>query len=89
MGTPALIGPHTFNFEEATQQAIVRGAALRVTDADTLFSEARRLLADGASRAQMGAAGHLFWRQNQGAAERTVAALAPLVNDDASATIPL
>lgn len=89
MGTPALVGLHTFNFEEATQQAIEFGAALRVADADTLFSEARRLFADRERRAQMGAAGRLFWQQNQGATERIVAALAPLLSSGASATITI
>jgi len=32
MGKPVLIGPHTFNFEQATEQAIAHGAALRVAD---------------------------------------------------------
>ena len=30
MGKPVLIGPHTFNFEQATEMAIAAGAALMV-----------------------------------------------------------
>ncbi len=33
VGRPVLVGPHTFNFEEATRLAIEAGAALRVNDA--------------------------------------------------------
>ena len=31
VGTPVLIGPHTFNFLDATAQAIAAGAAKRVS----------------------------------------------------------
>jgi len=44
VGTPVLIGPHTFNFAEATQLAIRNGAALQVQDANELVSELQRLL---------------------------------------------
>jgi 3-deoxy-D-manno-octulosonic-acid transferase len=33
VGRPVIVGPHTFNFEEATEGAIEAGAALRVADA--------------------------------------------------------
>lgn len=87
MGTPVLIGPHTFNFEEAARRAIDLGAARRVADADAVFAEARRLLDDESARAQMRAAGRAFWQQNQGAATRTVEALVALPNHDSSVTI--
>ena len=48
VGTPVLIGPHTFNFAEATAGAIAAGAALRVDDADALIAAVRALLADRA-----------------------------------------
>ena len=37
-GTPTLVGPHTFNFADATAQAIAAGAALRVADAGALVA---------------------------------------------------
>ena len=33
VGTPVVVGPHTFNFEQATHDAIEAGAAIRVADA--------------------------------------------------------
>lgn len=87
MGIPTLVGPHTFNFEQATQQSIAIGATLRVADADALFSAASRLLADDLGRAQMGANGRRFWLQNQGATQSTLAALAPFLAADVSLTI--
>jgi 3-deoxy-D-manno-octulosonic-acid transferase len=32
VGVPVIVGPHTFNFEEATRGAIEAGAAKRVSD---------------------------------------------------------
>ena len=52
-GTPTLVGPHTFNFAEATSQAIAAQAALRVGDADALVAEIGDLLRDPARRARM------------------------------------
>jgi 3-deoxy-D-manno-octulosonic-acid transferase len=46
VGTPVLIGPHTYNFAEATLQATNCGAALQVQDADELIVEMQRLLND-------------------------------------------
>ena len=42
MGTPTIVGPHTFNFTEATDNAIAAGAALRVADADALVAGSGR-----------------------------------------------
>ena len=46
LGMPVLIGPHTFNFAEATAGAIAAGAACRVADADALVAAVCGLLAD-------------------------------------------
>lgn len=46
VGTPVLIGPHTYNFAEATQLAVKSGAALLVKDAGELVGEIQRLLGD-------------------------------------------
>jgi 3-deoxy-D-manno-octulosonic-acid transferase len=75
VGRPVLVGPHTFNFEEATQGAIEAGAALRVRDADELLATALTLLADAPARARMGAAGLDFAARNRGATARLLALL--------------
>jgi len=81
VGRPVLVGPHTFNFEEATQRAIEAGAALRVDDAGDLLANALTLLDDAAACARMGEAGLAFAARHRGAATRVVALISPLVSD--------
>jgi len=76
VGRPVLVGPHTFNFEEATRLAIEAGAALRVSDAGDLLEKALKLLNDAPACARMGEAGMAFAARHRGAAAR-VAALVP------------
>ncbi|MGE5318788.1 MAG: lipid IV(A) 3-deoxy-D-manno-octulosonic acid transferase [Hyphomicrobiaceae bacterium] len=76
VGRPVLVGPYTFNFEEATRLAIEAGAALRVRDADDLLASALRLLADAPACTRMGEAGLAFAAHHRGAAAR-VAKLVP------------
>jgi len=70
VGKPVLIGPHTFNFTEATEQAIAYGAAYRVEDPQALADAATRLLNNSIAREEMGQKGLLFTRSHQGAVER-------------------
>lgn len=70
IGTPTLVGPHTFNFEEATRRAVDAGAALRVPDADALVNEVARLLADAGERERLRGAALAFHSAHRGAAER-------------------
>jgi len=72
MGKPVLIGPHTFNFQQAAEQAVLCGAALRVEDVEGLAAALRRLLADAPQRQAMGAAGLAFSTANCGAATRAL-----------------
>jgi len=81
-GCPVLIGPHTFNFRQATDDAIAAGAARRVADADQLADELARLLRGGDELAAMRAAAARFAACHRGAAERTLAAI------DAALTAP-
>jgi 3-deoxy-D-manno-octulosonic-acid transferase len=74
-GCPALIGPHTWNFSAAAEQAIATGAALRVADSDELIAALRALHANPTQRANMATAGKAFAEQNRGATERTIALL--------------
>jgi len=79
VGRPVLVGPHTFNFEEATQRAIEAGAALRVNEAGDLLENALQLLNDDAARARMGTAGLAFAARHRGAAARVAELVAPLL----------
>ncbi|HSO07506.1 MAG TPA: lipid IV(A) 3-deoxy-D-manno-octulosonic acid transferase [Pelomicrobium sp.] len=72
VGVPVLVGPHTFNFEEATRLAIEAGAAERVEDVAALGQAAGALLADPARRAEMAAAGRDFAARHRGATARTL-----------------
>ena len=70
VGAPVLIGPHTFNFAEATDQAIACGAAMRVADASILAREIDHLLAAPARRKSMAEAGLAFTAAHRGASAR-------------------
>ena len=69
-GCPVLVGPHTFNFLQATEDAIAAGAARRVANADELGKCVDALLRDGEHLAVMRAAANQFALAHQGAAER-------------------
>ncbi len=79
VGRPVLVGPHTFNFEAATRQAIEAGAALRVDDAAACVDKALDLLADAPARTRMGEAGLAFAAHHRGAAAGMAALIAPLL----------
>jgi 3-deoxy-D-manno-octulosonic-acid transferase len=79
VGRPVLVGPHTFNFEEATRLAIEAGAALRVSDAAELMENALQLLNDAPARARMGEAGLAFAARHRGAAARVEGLISPLL----------
>jgi 3-deoxy-D-manno-octulosonic-acid transferase len=80
MGKPVLIGPHTFNFEQATEMAIAAGAAERVHNGDDLALHLKDLLADSGKKQTMSAAALAFGGQNSGATERTLNLLAPYLS---------
>jgi len=71
MGTPVLVGPHTFNFADAAQNAIDAGAAMRVADAGAMLAQAAALLGDDARRAAMRASAGRFLAAHRGATDRT------------------
>ncbi len=76
-GCPTIVGPHTFNFAEATRTAIAAGAAIEVGDATALIGTVAALIDVPARREQMRAAALAFHVAHQGAAERLWAWLAP------------
>ncbi len=73
VGTPVLVGPHTFNFRDATAQALATGAARLVHDADDLMETASRLLASADDRRRMSDAGKHFAQAHRGATARVMA----------------
>jgi 3-deoxy-D-manno-octulosonic-acid transferase len=72
VGTPVLLGPHTYNFAEAAERAIHAGAAMRVDSPDSLARAAERLLGDANERTQMSRRAVEFSRAHQGATQRVM-----------------
>ena len=79
VGKPVLIGPHTFNFADATENAIAAGGAQRVMNAADLWQQAIRLMDDADTRTTMGENARLFAQQHGGATARTMTLLMPLI----------
>ncbi len=76
VGKPVLIGPHTYNFTQATELAVAEGGARRVDDADDVVRQMNALLPDAERLAQIGKAGLRFVSDNQGATERALELIA-------------
>lgn len=80
VGTPVLIGPHTFNFADATKLAVAAGAALRVNDATALFQIAGQLLNDTRALAEISEQGRRFVASHQGATDKAMKLISALLD---------
>ncbi len=80
MGKPVLIGPHTFNFAQATEQAISAEAALRVQNSADLALSIQMLFTDASKRQHMASAALHFSGNSRGATLRTLVLLAAYIN---------
>lgn len=72
VGRPVIVGPYTFNFEDATNGAIQAGAAIRVSDEKELGSAIGQLVRDSNRRRAMSEAGKRFTDTHRGATEKTL-----------------
>jgi 3-deoxy-D-manno-octulosonic-acid transferase len=72
VGTPALIGPHTFNFDLVAGQAVAAGAALRFDTVEAAMEKALEVVTDKALHASIGEAGLAFSTAHRGATKRTL-----------------
>ncbi|QDQ83184.1 lipid IV(A) 3-deoxy-D-manno-octulosonic acid transferase [Paraburkholderia megapolitana] len=79
VGVPVLIGPHVFNFTQATADAVAVGAAVQVQDPADLARVLRDLFRDRPRRTAMGAAASAFAARHRGATARTVDVLTTLL----------
>jgi len=79
VGVPVLIGPHVFNFTQATADATAAGAALQVADPAGLARALRELFNDKPRRVAMSAAAAAFAARHRGATARTVDVLTALI----------
>lgn len=69
---PVIIGPHTFNFEAISVDAVAANCAIRVNNAEQLIHEAIKLIENNDCRTSMGKNALAFANQHRGATERTV-----------------
>jgi 3-deoxy-D-manno-octulosonic-acid transferase len=72
VGKPVLIGPHTYNFTQASQLAVADGAAVRVQDAAELALALQNLFSHPDRMSGIGNAGQIFVNANRGATERAL-----------------
>jgi 3-deoxy-D-manno-octulosonic-acid transferase len=79
VGTPVVVGPHTFNFEQATADAIEAGAALRAATPAQAIALMHAIAEDAAKRQEMADAALRFAAQHRGATARTLERLAPFI----------
>jgi len=77
VGTPVLIGPHTFNFNDAAIGAVAAGAAHRVADAEALIQAVDALFHAPAQRDAMHEAAGAFHAAHRGATARLMQWLEP------------
>ncbi|MFE8645426.1 3-deoxy-D-manno-octulosonic acid transferase [Sphingomonas sp. NCPPB 2930] len=78
-GCPVVMGPHTFNFADAAEQAAAAGAATRVADMGQGVEVALRLVGDPAARQKAAAASTAFAASHSGASARTADAICALL----------
>jgi len=83
LAKPVLFGPHTFNFEDITNQLLNTGAAIRVNNAKDLEEASTRLFRQPDLRDQMGRAGLELVKGGQGALERTLEIVEGLITPEA------
>ena len=82
VGTPVLVGPHTYNFAEATRLAVAAGAAQQVQDVVGLVAEAQRLLTDADALSAMRRSGAGFVAANRGATETALRIVRSFLSPD-------
>ncbi len=70
LGRPVIVGPHTYNFSEASKSAIAAGAAVRVRDAREALAAAAAISGDAVRREAMGARALEFVAAHRGAVAR-------------------
>ncbi len=81
LGLPVLFGPHMFNFNEASEQLLVEGAALQVSSVERLSIAVDRLLAAPRLRRILGERGRMVVERNKGALRALLEYIDVLITD--------
>lgn len=76
---PVLLGPHTFNFSQASEEAVQAGAALRVADMHGALREALALVSNPDQLDAARQSGRRMMQANRGAAAATAQAIERLM----------
>ncbi|MFW2457013.1 lipid IV(A) 3-deoxy-D-manno-octulosonic acid transferase [Methyloversatilis discipulorum] len=79
VGCPVVVGPHTFNFEHVTKDALAAGAAIRVENAAQMADVVAQLLADEERRARIAEAARQFAATYRGATLRCLDLIEQLI----------
>ncbi len=80
-GCPVVMGPHTFNFSEASETAQAMHAALRCTDLAHALAQAQRTLQSPSEMQQLVTQGRAWLAQSRGAAQRMAQAISQQLKD--------
>jgi 3-deoxy-D-manno-octulosonic-acid transferase len=84
MAKPILIGMHTFNFAEASETAVEKGAALRVNNVDELRQKIQLLMLETDQREAMSSAAIAYSQAATGATQKMMIIIAPYLSVKAS-----
>lgn len=79
LGRPLLLGPHTSHIGEPARMLLDAGAALTVTDSESLAATWLELIENPARAGRSGGAGQALVQRERGALDRTVEAAASLL----------
>lgn len=83
LAKPVVVGPHTFNFADITQQLVEAGAAVQLEDEKGFEAAVRQLFEEPETRDRMGQAGHELFLSGQGAVVRTLEIIDSLLTAEA------
>ena len=75
VGCPVVLGPHTFNFSQAAEDAVECGAALRADNAADAIAIAQKVAENPSQRAAMSLSALEWVASHRGATQRTLRAL--------------
>lgn len=72
VGTPALVGPHMYNFTDATRLAVSAGSAIQLHDAAGIVAQMQSLFQDSDKLYKMRQLSFEFVNANRGATEKSL-----------------
>jgi 3-deoxy-D-manno-octulosonic-acid transferase len=84
VGCPVVLGPHTFNFAQAAEDAVDCGAALRAENANHALALSRHVAENPSQRAAMSLSALEWVASHRGATQRTLRALVCLLPRDSA-----